>query len=78
MLSGLHARHAWMGARPGVAEAVARIEDAIAEGIYGVGLSGHARALLLVGHPLVLPGVLDDLHSDLARATTGGAHALLL
>ncbi len=78
MLSGLHSRHAWMGARPGVEEAVAQVEDALADGMYGVGLTGHARALLLVGHPLVLPGVLDDVHGRLSQVTKGGAHALLM
>jgi hypothetical protein len=46
--------------------------------MYGVGLSGHARALLLVGHPLVLPGVLDSVHALVSQRTEGGAHALLL
>ncbi len=78
MLSGLHSRHAWMGARPGVEEAVAQVEDALADGMYGAGLTGHARALLLVGHPLVLPGVLDDVHARLSQVTRGGAHALLM
>jgi galactokinase len=78
LLGGLHARHAWMGARPGVEDAVAHVEDALADGMYGVGLTGHARALLLVGHPLVLPGVLDEVHAQLARVTKGGAHALLM
>ncbi len=78
LLAGLRSRHAWMGARPGVDEAVAQVEDALADGMYGVGLTGHARALLLIGHPLVLPGILDQVHAQLAHATKGGAHALLM
>ncbi len=78
LLAGLHARHAWMGARPGVEEAVAQVEDALADGMIGAGLTGHARALLLVGHPLVLPNVLDEVHARLSQVTKGGAHALLM